>query len=70
MNAIDQNIRRIRDYVRENGAIRTAIRAGLARGTLRQCEDANWNPTADTLRKVLALMANENKTSGSQGHAA
>ena len=59
MTDIDENIRRVREFIRKNGPVATAVKAGLARGTLRGFDSEEWNPTADTLRKVLELMAGQ-----------
>lgn len=51
-------IRRIREYAAAMGwaKSRLAAEASMPANTLRKFHDADWNPTADTLRKLEALI--------------
>ncbi|MGH6786967.1 MAG: 3,4-dihydroxy-2-butanone-4-phosphate synthase [Novosphingobium sp.] len=51
-------IDRVRRLVNEGGMSRTGLAraAGLHANTLRDCTDADWNPTADTLGKLERVL--------------
>jgi 3,4-dihydroxy 2-butanone 4-phosphate synthase / GTP cyclohydrolase II len=52
-------IRRIRDALSDRGLTRSGLAksAGLHANSLRSLDDADWNPTADTLAKLEAWLA-------------
>jgi len=52
-------INRIRDLVSEKGMSRSGLAraAGLHANSLRAMEDSDWNPTADTLRKLEGYLS-------------
>lgn len=58
MSSIQATIARIRAYAafRNWTKSRFAIEAGLQDTTLRNFHDENWNPTADTLRALEAVI--------------
>lgn len=55
---VDFEIERIRAYVREKGwsRLRVAREAGMADTVLRKFNDADWNPTRETLQKLSAIV--------------
>ena len=54
-----QILDRIRDHLAETGLSRSGLAkaAGLHANTLRDLDDAGWNPTADTLKKLEAFLS-------------
>ncbi|MDB5715030.1 MAG: ribB [Sphingomonadales bacterium] len=59
-------IEKVRDHVSVGGVSRSGLAraAGLHANTLRDLESPNWNPTADTLRKLENyLLANDDRPS-------
>ena len=50
-----QILDRIRDHLAETGLSRSGLAkaAGLHANTLRDLDDAGWNPTAETLKNVV-----------------
>lgn len=59
MNAsIESTINRIREYQKASGLtkFRLSCLAGIAEGSLRRLDDDDWNPTADTLRAIEAII--------------
>ncbi len=55
---IDQSLSRIRGWRSASGwtVSRLANEAGLTESTLRFLDSDNWNPTAETLRKLEAVI--------------
>jgi transcriptional regulator with XRE-family HTH domain len=55
---VDAVIARIRAFMRQQNLNRTkmAERAGLTESSIRHIEEPDWNPTADTLRTLLAVV--------------
>jgi len=51
-------VARIRSYVRKSGIKPGALarQAGLGRNTLRDIDQASWNPRLQTLRQLEALI--------------
>jgi ribosome-binding protein aMBF1 (putative translation factor) len=58
MRTVDQSIHRIRAFAAAKGwkKGRLASEAGLNDTTLRAFHDPDWNPTADTLRQLEAII--------------
>lgn len=58
---IEQTIHRIRAYKTENGIKNStlAVEAGLSNMALRNIDNKDWNPTAEVLRKVEAIIPPE-----------
>ena len=56
---IDNAIARVRAFMATTGWSRNrlAIEAGLAESTIRNIAEPNWNPTADTLRQLEAVVS-------------
>ena len=54
-----QILDRIRDHLAETGLSRSGLAkaAGLHANTLRDLDDAGWNPTAETLKKLEAYLS-------------
>lgn len=55
---IDQSIERIRAYRQVQGwsILRLAKESGMGESTIRRLDDPTWSPTADTLRKLEAVI--------------
>ena len=55
---IETTIIRVRAFARSRGWTRSRLakEAGLTESTLRHFHDPAWNPTADTLRKLEAVI--------------
>lgn len=55
---IDQSIARIRAYRLAKGwkLFRLAKEAGMRESTIRYMDSPDWSPTADTLRKLEAII--------------
>lgn len=55
---IDSSITRIRAYraAMTWSVLRLATEAGLNESTIRRIDDPTWSPTADTLRKLEAII--------------
>lgn len=58
-DAID--LQRVRTFIRDNGPVRVARRAGLAKATLLRFEDPDWNPSWSTASAVSRLMREDSK---------
>jgi 3,4-dihydroxy 2-butanone 4-phosphate synthase / GTP cyclohydrolase II len=59
-----ETIEKVRKLVTEGGMTRSGLAraAGLHANTLRECTEADWNPTAETLSKIeRALFANDER---------
>ena len=57
-------IDRVRRLVTDGGLTRAGLAraAGLHANTLRDCTEADWNPTADTLRKLELFLSDNDET--------
>ena len=55
---VDNSVARIRSYVRKSGIKPGALarQAVLGRNTLRDIDQASWNPRLQTLRQLEALI--------------
>ncbi len=55
---LDTAIERIRAYARKQGwkKSRLAKEAGMADTVLRDFDEPDWNPTADTIRRLEAII--------------
>jgi len=55
---LDTAIERIRAYARKQGwkKSRLATEAGMADTVLRDFDEPDWNPTADTIRRLEAII--------------
>ena len=57
MTEIEQLKNEVRRCIRKHGYIKVAAAAGLgSKNTLRNADSAAWNPTSDTLTKVLDVI--------------
>ena len=56
--SVANSVARIRSYVRKSGIKPGALarQAGLGRNTLRDIDQASWNPRLQTLRQLEALI--------------
>ena len=57
-------IDRVRRLVSDGGLTRAGLAraAGLHANTLRDCTEADWNPTAETLRKLELFLSDNDET--------
>ena len=69
---INQAIARIRAYADSKGwkKSRLAKEAGMIDTTLRDFDKAEWNPTAETLRRLEAIIPNDFVAFGAPSEAA
>lgn len=75
LRTVDQTIRRIRAYAefRKWKKSRLAVEAGMPDTTLRDFHKADWNPTAETLRRLEAIIPTDflaDKSETGREHAA
>jgi 3,4-dihydroxy 2-butanone 4-phosphate synthase / GTP cyclohydrolase II len=61
MSSLDTAINRIRAYARKQGwkKSRLAKEAGMSDTVLRDFDKPDWNPTADTIRRLEAIIPRE-----------
>ena len=57
----DEQIERIRAYIRKNKRTVVAAQAGLSRDALRNFEEPNWSPRWDTVAAVLRVMSSDDQ---------
>ena len=60
----ESTITRVREAIASGSMTRAALAraAGLHANTLRDCGDEDWNPTAETLRKLDAFLDAQDET--------
>jgi 3,4-dihydroxy 2-butanone 4-phosphate synthase / GTP cyclohydrolase II len=58
MTYIEESINKIRAYVNSNGLTKSGLSklAGLSKNALHNFDREDWNPRADTLRKLENLI--------------